>query len=137
MAVKAGAGEKKDMFILVEPFGYKWLHEGVCHRYCVPRGFRTDGASVPMWMWSFSGIPPMGLHTAAAIPHDDLFSQNPVGIHQVEIHGEWVTDTRKWTYGATNRLFLRMLKESGVDKARRTKMYWAVQLFGWLFYQKN
>jgi hypothetical protein len=41
---------------------------------CVPKGFRTDLASVPRIFWSI--IPPMGRYSQAAVIHDWL-CENP------------------------------------------------------------
>ena len=61
---------KKDYWIVNESFSFyigkeeegKWVH--------VPKGFLTDGASVPRALWAL--IPPWGRYGQAAIMHDYL-----------------------------------------------------------------
>jgi hypothetical protein len=136
---KSLPGEPRDMFVLAEEYTYTWQDDdGHWHRLTVPKWFRTDLASVPRWLWSLSGIPPAGLHSAAAVLHDFLYHHGgvlPLGSYQA-LDGEWQDDPSVWTRNAADRLFLRVLKEAGVSAFRRFKMYHAVNAFGWAFWRK-
>ncbi|AYV94403.1 DUF1353 domain-containing protein [Fusobacterium necrophorum] len=83
--------------------------------YCitVPKGFITDGASVPRIFWTL--FPPQGKYTPAAIIHDFLYSEcNDTGINRT----------------LADRIFLHIMKELGVSFLKRTAMYRAVRNFG-------
>lgn len=93
-------------FTYVDPLGVRWT---------VPKGMKTDGASVPRWAWSI--FPPFaGRHFRAAVVHD-YFCQ---------------TKSKPWT--AVHRVFYDALRTAGVDWASAKTMYAAVYRFGpkWL-----
>ncbi|BBO04463.1 hypothetical protein SG09_38130 [Bradyrhizobium ottawaense] len=53
--------------LLLEPIGYI-DPDGV--EWAVPKGFATDGASIPQFLWSLIGGPFEGPYRAAAVIHD-------------------------------------------------------------------
>lgn len=97
---------------LIAPLVYEGNHD----RFEVPAGFRTDFASVPRIFQML--IPKNGGHDAPAIVHDYFYRMKPFGISRLD----------------ADRLFLRMMKEVGVNKVRRTLMYCAVRIMGWRYY---
>ena len=74
----------------------------------VPRGFRTDFASVPRLFWII--FPPDGLYTQSAVLHDYLYYK--------QIY------TRK----KSDLIFLEGMKVLGVSWWKRKAMYWAVRI---------
>lgn len=76
----------------------------------VPVGFRTDFASVPRPFWRI--IPPWGPYSPAAVVHDYLY-----------VSGEL---SRK----EADQIFLELMERLGVEKWKRTAMYWAVRIGG-------
>lgn len=85
----------------------------------VPKGFITDFASVPRVLYIF--ILPYGKHSSASLIHDWLYSK--------ECN---IKTTRK----EADRIFLKILKEDSVNIFKRKPMYFAVRLFGWLYYKR-
>jgi hypothetical protein len=53
--------------VLIEDFKFK-MENGTT--IVVPRGFVTDGASVPRWFWAIPGFSPYGVLLSGGIPHD-------------------------------------------------------------------
>lgn len=88
----------------------------------VPRGFEWDGASVPRFLWSLSGIRPDGLQRAAALVHDYLYR------YSGSVEGSYTTFTRK----GADVLFRDMIREAGGSWWMAWKAYRAVRLFGWM-----
>ncbi len=86
--------------------------------YTVPRGFRTDLATIPRIFWGY--LPPFGNYIEAAVIHDFLYG----------IHGH---EPRK----AVDDLFLEMMLVSGVRKSKAWLMYIGVRAFGWLFFKEQ
>ena len=82
----------------------------------VPKGFRTDFASVPRPFWGL--ISPYGKQGKAAVLHDWLYHMGRTEILNPEI-------TRKEADG----IFLEAMQVLGVSRWRRQAMYWAVRLF--------
>ena len=79
-------------------------------RVDVPRGFVTDLASVPGYLWPI--MTKTGKYGNAAIYHDWLYAEQPCS--------RLVADT----------VFDRALAESGVDDVTRSLMWAAVRVFG-------
>ena len=114
-AFKSGAfkGQLKVVFLepknaedrnvqLLEPFGYK-DSKGV--DWDVPRGFVSDGASIPWSLWSFIGGPFDGPHRDAAIIHDYFCH----------------TKSRKWE--DVHAMFLEAALRRGVPESTAQTMY--------------
>lgn len=80
----------------------------------VPRGFRSDLASVPRLFWSI--YPPFGKYGEAAIVHDYLYKNR-------------VFSRRK-----CDKYFLLLMKRAKVSVITRYFFYLSVRLFGWLRY---
>ena len=93
-------------FSYVDPLGVRWK---------VPKGTKTDGASVPRWAWSV--FPPFaGKHLKAAVVHD------------------YYCQVKNKPWAAVHRVFYDALKTAGVDWLSAKTMYAAVYRFGpkWL-----
>ena len=79
-------------------------------RIVVPKGFETDYASVPRFLWNI--IPPTGKYSRAAVVHDYLYRS--------QITSRVVADA----------IFYEAMRALGVTW-RCWIMYMAVRLFGW------
>ncbi|MEM0950552.1 MAG: DUF1353 domain-containing protein [Cyanobacteria bacterium P01_H01_bin.74] len=132
-------------FVLTEDYQYEWVAKNnTCYKLIVPTGFETDIASVPRWVWSVFGILPDGLHRGAAVLHDFLyFTNKPKGTRATDYHYKLIPpDTWEnishvvWTRKQCDRLFMRVMKESGVGPKKRWAMFKAVRLFGRWGWQK-
>lgn len=77
----------------------------------VPRGFVTDLASTPQFVWSL-GLAPQGQYGRAAIVHDYLY---------------WFQDCSR---EQSDRLMLKAMQESSVDAAVIARIHAAVAGFG-------
>lgn len=95
-------------WIVIEDFdsGCKYADES---KIIVPRGFRTDLASVPRILWSL--FPPFGSHTQAAVVHDYLY--------RIEY------DKKE-----ADLIFYYLMLNYGTYLWKAKIMYWAVRLFG-------
>ena len=90
-----------------------YIYEINGYRITVPRGFITDLASVPRSFWTI--FPPFGRYTPAAVIHDFLYSRyNATGINRT----------------LSDKIFLHIMKELGVNFLKRKTMYKAVRFFG-------
>lgn len=129
---KHGVGEIA--YMLSDPWFYSWRgRDGVYRRFNVPVGFIYDGASVPQIVWTVSGIIPDGLIRAAALVHDYLYVYRgavPRGTYQKLIDGNWVDLEWVWTRREADKMFCRIMRESGVPRSKRRMAYRAVRLFG-------
>ena len=90
--------------------------------FTVPKGTRTDGASVPRIFWSI--LPPRGKYLESAVLHDYLYQSPPFGD------------------GATGRkmadaIFRRAMKSQGVGKFKRNLMYRAVRAGGGFIWRRR
>lgn len=83
-------------------------------RVYIPRGFESDGASVPRLFWRlvFPTIDPQALR--AALAHDYIYRTKPDG----------------WTKEEADEMFYDLLIEDGVAKWRAWLAYKGVDWFG-------
>ena len=95
---------------LLESFEVSW--SALDRLICVPKGFRTDLASIPRIFRSL--IPQVGRHIQPAITHDFCY-EGQGGLTRAE----------------ADLLFLDGMRAVGVRWLRRRAMYLAVRAFGW------
>ena len=89
--------------------------------FLIPRGFESDGASVPRLFWRVV-FPNSDSHaTTAGICHDWIYRVQPEG----------------WTREEADRMFLSLLVEFGTPVRRALAAYHAVRLFGWIAWNEN
>lgn len=98
---------KKGIWVLDK----RYSREGIV----VPKGFKTDLASIPRIFWSI--YPPFGLYMNAAIVHDFLYKKH-------------------FPRKEADKLFLKIMKEDGVGWFTRTLFFLTVRTFGLLFYKR-
>jgi hypothetical protein len=94
-------------FYLGDKYSEQWVY--------VPRGYLTDGASVPRIFWGF--LPPWGVYGQAAIVHDYLCE-----FLSITVEGQPVSITRK----RCDEIFLEAMKVLGVPTLQRHAMFCAV-----------
>ena len=121
VAVFKDAGMRGDcrIFQLTESFRY-YSSIGII---TIPKGFFTDGASVPKIFWSI--FSPWGSYFSAALVHDYLYSKDsdevfPVGDRAV-----------------ADKIFKEAMYNAGVSWVVRETVYRAVRLGGWASYKKT
>ena len=82
----------------------------------VPTGFHTDFSSIPRIVRSI--IPVLGRQNKASVLHDALY----------------VTKIR--TRAEADRIFLAAMRSSGVPLVKRSIMYVAVRIGGWVYWRR-
>ena len=107
--------DKKNSWRLTAPLQYQsHIMDAVI---TVPKGFKTDFASVPRVgiLYALFG------NTArkAATVHDYLYSDPHVGQHDAD------------------EVFLEAMKASDIPVWQRYPMHWAVSIFGWMFKRRT
>jgi hypothetical protein len=94
----------------------------------VPKGFRTNLASVPRIFWVF--IAPFDLSLAAPIVHDYLYKNDGVIEVFTSAHGKLFSGKEKrFTQRKADQLFYSLMKREGVSWYRRIPAYLMVRLF--------
>lgn len=83
----------------------------------VPAGFRTDLASVPLWLLWF--ISPWGNHQRAAVFHDVAYREQKTS--RIKADAE----------------FYEMMTRDGVPSFKAYLMYLAVRMCGWAAWEDN
>lgn len=106
------------------------VYQGNQDRFTVPKGFRTDFASIPrLFAWL---IPKNGSHDAAAIVHDYLYRHQPLVPSPAPLRSmQWIS--RK----DADRLFRRIMREIGTNRVRYNLMYAGVRVGGWISWNKS
>jgi len=102
--------------------GLEWyvLEDTKIDKYIIPKGFETDGASIPRILWSITGCPIKGKYSIAAVLHDYLYSREA-----------------NVSFEDANKAFYRNMRRTGVSKFKAKYMYLAVKYFGKLHYHKG
>ena len=77
----------------------------------ITKGFITDGASIPSFLWSI--MPPFGPYLPAAAAHDFLYS------------------TARYSRKGADQVFLRIMEDLEVPPWKRKVMYLGVRACGW------
>lgn len=122
------AGDDR-LWILGGPLSFEIPHEfWEPVRYVVPRGFVTDGASVPYLAQVLTGWKPWDEpHRWGAIAHDWLYCMNGAEEFSFLRCGKPYAD----------QVFRAVLRAAGATVFRAETMYRAVQLFGGPAYQAD
>lgn len=116
----------QNMHLIFDPKGdpiRPWVVDGQ-HTFCsgvilfgIDNGFRTDLASVPLWLaWL---CPPNGSHQRAAVHHDAAYQRQ---------------NCSRFTADAGFRV---IMTHDGVPRWRRLLMFYAVRLFGGFAWRAN
>lgn len=102
--------EQGDILTLLEPLEINWKGRILI----VPAGFRSDGASVPEFLWATvsPAIDPRTIR--AAVAHDYLYRHHPEG----------------WTRADADAMFYDLIREDGLNWWRSQKAYWGLRMFG-------
>jgi hypothetical protein len=66
-----------DDWRLEHDVGYSFVAGGNVRGIVVPKGYSTDGASIPRFLWRIAGHPFMKENLAACILHDYCFTNRP------------------------------------------------------------
>lgn len=109
--------EDGNRWCLLREFTYHLGRDDSGITITVPRGFITDFASTPRFVWSL--FPPWGKHGKAAVLHD------------------WLYAHRLLSRAMADAAFLEAMGVLGVSRFKRWTIYSAVRLFGWLAYGKG
>lgn len=96
---------------LYEDFYYEIGAEGSGQEILIPKGFVTDFASIPRWLWWI--VPPYGKYNKAAVVHDFLYKKQS-GYSKI----------------VADAIFYEAMESLGVPYFQRLLMYKAVSYFG-------
>ena len=89
--------------------------------FLIPKGFESDGASVPRFFWRLV-CPPVDPHAVrAGVAHDYIYRVQPAD----------------WTRADADRMFVCFLIEDGLPPFRAKLAYWGVRLFGGRIWREN
>lgn len=98
-------------YMLDRDLEVNWMTEGEkAKQVIIPRGFVTDGASIPRAFWSIIGSPYLPEFITGAIVHDWMCEQN-------------------WEVNEMSDLFLALLIDSNVDSRKAEIMRASVYLY--------
>lgn len=100
---------------LEQNFTYEVGDKGSGRAITVPKGFVTDGASVPQFLWTL--FPAWGSYSRAAVVHDLLCHL----LHKGTPHAE--APTRKHA----DDIFMEAMKVCGTGFFTRNILYWGVR----------
>lgn len=98
-------------YMLDRDMSVTWLNkEGETRQLTIPKGYMTDGASIPRAVWTLIGSPYEPEFITAAIVHDKMCDMG-------------------WEVEEMSELFFLLLRDSGVDKVKSELMESAVTIY--------
>jgi hypothetical protein len=104
--------------------------DGALLRFRIPQGYVWDGASVPRFAWSITGMRPEGLMEAGACIHDWIYDKGG----KLPLASCPAKPT--WTRKEADRIFLKINQLVGIPPRRCKLAYGIVRAFGGLFWGK-
>jgi hypothetical protein len=112
--------EPKREFRLEEDFNCSFTLNRFKYDLTIRKGFIYDGASIPQFAWSVVGSPFTGLYLEAATIHDALYYAS-------------------WKHGRklADEIFLHIMLEMGVSKAKAYTMFKSVRMGGASAFKKR
>jgi len=116
-----------------------WHIDDVCgFRFTVPAGTRTDGASIPRFLWRICGHPLQVPRVYAALLHDWLygdFELTAPAIHDSRYYGSALPCdlTRK----DADECYRALSRHFGIPWWKANIEYYALRLFGAAHYRKE
>lgn len=87
--------------------------------FCVKKGFKTDFASVPRFLWAF--LSPFGRHTLPSVLHDWLYTNG---------------SALKLSREKCDKIFYDAMIKCGVKQLTANLIWFCVRIFGKSHYQK-
>lgn len=110
----------KDLWVTDDEFTF-YIGEVTDQKYVtVPKGFITDGATVPRLLWGF--FPPWGVYGQAAVTHDYLCTT-------LSLTKNGDNPVLKISQNEIDLVFEQAMKVLGTPWWKRKIMYWAVHLY--------
>jgi hypothetical protein len=94
-------------------------------RVAVPMGYQYDGASVPRWLWSITGLTPDGLMRLGALPHDWVYDH------------AGIMDTESFTRLEADQMMFDLYRAAGMTKFGAGLAYRGVRIGGWLPWRRS
>ena len=107
-------------FRLIEDWIFQ--HGRLNTTFIVPKGFRSDLASIPSWIWWWQ----WGKWNISAILHDYCYSKGEIIYLNEKGHAKAGLVSKK----QADKIFYEITISLGVSPLTAELMYWAVRLFG-------
>lgn len=118
----------------LEPIHEKWRLVEDWHTDCkgvlpgkitVPKGYVTDGASIPRFLWRLCGSPMDLPRVYAAIVHDWLYEYP----HRVTVVNGGSSTTRTWDREESDKTYRDYQIALGISKIKAYTEYCALRMF--------
>lgn len=100
-----------------------------CKGFTVPAGYQHDGASVPRFAWTLTGLLPDGIHRPAALIHDYLYWMGGLASR----YGYPFSYSRK----TADNIFREILNDLKLKKWHVAVLYWGVRIGGGSSWKKK
>lgn len=107
-----------DYWVVKAPFTY-YIDNDPNKKITIPKGYLTDGASVPKILWSL--VPPWGSYGQAVVLHDHMCEY----LEYEAEDGDYGDLTRK----QADDIFLKAMTDLEVPKVKRVIIYLGVRLW--------
>ena len=129
--VPTGIGDSYNYFLYAD-FSVNFILSDAVYQIVIPRGFVSDGTSIPRVLQSLAGITHDGLERRASWTHDWLYSNlgKVSGVSTIGKDGSWEPSSRVFSRDECDLIFKWLLSDTGTSKDRTNLLYFFVHTFG-------
>lgn len=123
----------KEGYVLAKDYTYLYERDSKTYTIKIKKGFKYDGASVPRWAWSITGLTPDGLMRGASLLHDIIYvykGKLTTNAKYVEVRYKNKKVELDFTRKEGDQLFLKMLKDSQMTWLKRNIAFIGVKVGG-------
>jgi len=120
--------EREDTWLVTNNFLSRPTSLNGCRGIPIPKGFKTDLASVPRVFWSI--IPPYKLTIEGAVTHDWLYRHGGCVNVVTAIGDTLALENRTYARPQADQFFLDWMITEGVPEWKRDVAYRGVRIFG-------
>ena len=136
-----GFGDGPKIEPLIKAEVWRLTEDFVCHVYgprgrltiTVPKGFLTDGASIPRFLWRFCGHPMMTRRIRIAVVHDFIYAERGKVSVRIVLEGRnslRPSQPQTLTRQEADALYRDGLICLGFKGWKATLEYWMIRIFG-------
>ncbi len=101
----------------------------------IPKGYVTDLASIPRFVWTLTGLTPDGLYRGAAVVHDYIYGKKVKVKPYSDVSVLGMSKPLRLTREDCDNIFKQLILASGEASWKANVMFWAVRTFGGFFYK--
>lgn len=123
--------------ITTEPWDCEWMYKGRYRALHVPTDYKWDGASIPRFAWSLTGLTPFGIMDTPSLPHD-VFYRSKGGVDIEKLAGCTLVNVGKIPCivdrAEADWVLAEAMRMCRINAVRRSIVHGSVRAFGFRYW---